>query len=960
MSSSRAKFVAFAAFLGVALGGWYAWSVRSGGETRTRPGGKSQAGELSVVSAAEQAEHGERMRRLGRAADAELALRNALAIDPNSTAAHRSLAHLLTIEGRRFEASSSLFELTRKGQNTLEELIHLADLAVVIENREETDTYLATMPDDLTPTIAWGRMAIDRDDPKRAREILERVVREDPRQLEAQGWLGWTLADSGDEAQITAWRARLPRNSENHPQIWVAHGRLAEVAGKTDEAIRCFWEAIRRDPNHLYANYQLSQLLLADDRSELAEPFADRAKKLRQVARSLIVQLADPKNPETMRSTAELTESLGRLWESLAWYQAALKMKADLPWAIEGRDRLKKIAASEKPPRDPPANNPAYQVDLTEFPLPEGLVSSERFDGADRSARRLAGKGTISRKDRSTEPPESISPGMSDAARAIHFEDSAPAAGIDFKYINSADESTPGARLFETIGGGVGVLDFDADGWPDIYLTQGCAFPPDPKQTRDLDRLFRNLGDGRFAEISATAGIFENGYSQGVAAGDFDNDGFPDLYVANIGKNRLFRNLGDGTFLDVTDLAGAHQTNPFEETWTTSVAIVDLNQDGLPDLFDVTYAAGEDVHERICNREHNPGMCAPAVFEAPLDRCFLNLGDGRFERQDAGLDLPTGYGLGLVVADFAGKGRLDIFVANDGSPNFYLENQVSSPGEAPRFVDRGEYTGLAVDADGRPQACMGVACDDANGDGRLDLFVTNLYEESNALYIRQPNDQSLRYKDVSRGAGIREPSWNMLGFGTQFLDGDRDGRPDLVVANGHVDDFREKGVPYEMRPQFFRNRGRIRFEEAPAVSLGAYFERPCLGRGLALVDWNRDGREDFCVGHLDFPAALLTNRSDDQRRFLAIRARGITRDRDAIGATVTLKLAGGTRSRQFVAGSGFQASNEPRLLFGLGDAKAIEAIVIRWLEGSEQRFENPPLDSELLLIEGAAEWVRLR
>jgi hypothetical protein len=313
--------------------------------------------------------------------------------------------------------------------------------------------------------------------------------------------------------------------------------------------------------------------------------------------------------------------------------------------------------------------------------------------------------------------------------------------------------------------------------------------------------------------------------------------------------------------------------------------------------------------------------------------------------------LPDGKGLGIVAADFDGAGRLNLFVANDAAANFYFVNQTAAPGEDISLSNRALITGLAYSGEGLPQACMGVAADDADGDEQLDLFVTNFYDQSNTLYLRQPGDL---FVDATREANLRTPSFHLLGFGTQFLDGDLDGWPDLVITNGHVLDHSHKGIPYAMRPQYMRNRGSGRFEEISASSLGAFFQREFLGRGLARLDWNRDGREDFVVSHINAPAALVTNQTVGAGHFLAVQLRGVTSNRDAIGATVRLQVAGRVLCRQLTAGDGYQASNQRQLIFGLGDGQQIGALTVRWPSGIEQTFEGLAADREILLVEGNA------
>jgi len=255
---------------------------------------------------------------------------------------------------------------------------------------------------------------------------------------------------------------------------------------------------------------------------------------------------------------------------------------------------------------------------------------------------------------------------------------------------------------------------------------------------------------------------------------------------------------------------------------------------------------------------------------------------------------------------------------------------------------------VAFDRDGRTQACMGIAAGDADGDGLLDLYVTNYYDESNTLY-RQTSDAT--FEAASRSAGLHEPSLQWLGFGTQFLDANLDGWPDLVVANGHLDDFRHLDIPFRMPPQFYLNHGQGRFSEANPETVGHYFQRELLGRSVVNVDWNRDGRPDFVVSHLDAPVVLMTNVTRRAGNWLKVRLRAVGGDRDALGTSVTLRVGKRCWTQQLTAGDGFQASNERMLLFGLGDNAGIDRLTVRWTSGSEQEFANLPVNREVLIIE---------
>jgi hypothetical protein len=334
----------------------------------------------------------------------------------------------------------------------------------------------------------------------------------------------------------------------------------------------------------------------------------------------------------------------------------------------------------------------------------------------------------------------------------------------------------------------------------------------------------------------------------------------------------------------------------------------------------------------------------------------MNLGDGRFRdvSQASGIVCPNGKGLGIVAADFDGSRRLSLFIGNDGVPNFFFQNQTDRPGADLRFSEQALVSGLALDGDGLPHGTMGIASGDVNGDGRIDLFITSFSDQANVLFLQQAGHL---FVDATRQVGLHHPSFR-LGFGTQFLDADLDGLPDLVLANGHIFEDFARGAPFKMQPQFFRNVAGKRFREVPAEALGDYFRREYLGRGLARIDWNRDGREDFAVSNMNDPACLVTNRTPRHGRHLAVQLRGTASARDAIGATVTIVAGKETWTRQLTAGDGYQASNQRQLVFGLGRHERIDRLVVQWPSGRVDEHPGPSVDTEITLIEGAFDLAR--
>jgi tetratricopeptide (TPR) repeat protein len=851
-----------------------------------------------------------------RAAEEELQL--LLKVAPQHVPALQLMVLLLNTEGRRWEASHYMYELLQLQQFSIQDLLLLGLLQEPYLDIPTIDSALTRFPDDPLPGIGLIRPLRLSNKEHEARDLLERIVARDPEMIEAQSLLGAILLDNRDEPEFLRWHAALPAAADTHPGIWFTRGIWAERHEQQEAAARAHWETLRREPNHRMANYHLALVLKHLGRQVDADRFLQRSNLIAELDTTMFPIFRDGPDVPRMRRAAEILESLGRLWEAWGWQIAILSTDPSDAAAAQERSRLRQRLDQEKPPLVLAGLNPALAVDLSGYALPD-------FTALSISA-----------------PKESAPP----VAR-VQFVDKATEVGIAFRYFDSWTAAGRELMLLETTGGGAAILDYDNDGWPDIYLTQCCKWPVDLQDFTHLDRLYRNRGDGTFADVTEACGIRENGYSQGVAAGDVDNDGFTDLYVANVGQNRLYHNNGDGTFA----LVPHHEDSRL--IWSSSVLIADLNGDALPDLYDANYVTGEDVFTRHCEIDGRLRSCGPNVFEAELDCLFLNRGDGSWldVSDTSGIRSHVGRGLGILAADLYHKGYLDIFVANDVMDNFLWVREPDTTGTDIRFTDHGALCGLGCDGTGRPQASMGIACEDVNGNGTLDLLVGNYYNDFCTLYLQEPGNL---YSDVTREYNLRDATFLMLTFGCQFLDADLDGQPDLVLANGHIDDFSYRGEPWHMRPQFFRNVAGKHFDELQGADAGPFFERTCLGRGLALVDWNRDGREDFVVSNIADLASLATNLTEPTGNWLRVRLRGVESARDPIGTRVYVEVGARQRTRQLTAGNGYQASNERLLIFPLGTAERADKVTVYWPSGQSQDYYNLPANREVILIEGQA------
>ena len=520
---------------------------------------------------------------------------------------------------------------------------------------------------------------------------------------------------------------------------------------------------------------------------------------------------------------------------------------------------------------------------------------------------------------------------------SIHFTDVTDIAGIRFTHANGA---TGEFHLPETLGAGGAFLDYNNDGYLDLYLVNS-AVP---------SMLFRNKGDGTFTDVTESAKVDNQGsYGHGVACGDYDNDGYVDIYITNFGANRLYHNDGDGTFTDVTAQAGVGDTR-----WSSSATFFDYDNDGYLDLYVVNYVNYTlDASAPICLEdpafgatEKVRGYCHPKHFEGAPDRLYRNNGDGTFTdatdatniRDPGGMFL--GKGLGVVAADFDADGNPDIYVANDDTPNYLFYNKGDGT-----FAEIAILTGCAYSADGVAQAGMGVDVGDYNGDSFLDLFVTNFSYETNTLYR---NNGDGTFTDVSYKARLGEESYLFLGFGTGFFDPDNDGYLDIFIANGHIFPNVERTtdvLSYKQPNQLFWNQSNSTFIEMQFEGQHA------VSRGTLFGDYDNDGDTDLLVTQLNDKVTLLRNENRTSNNWLRLKLIGTRSNRDGIGARVTLTLGTESQTREIHRGYSYLSSNDPRLLFGLGERTVVDKLHIRWQSGVVQILENLTANQEFVVTE---------
>ena len=527
----------------------------------------------------------------------------------------------------------------------------------------------------------------------------------------------------------------------------------------------------------------------------------------------------------------------------------------------------------------------------------------------------------------------------------IQFADVARTAGLDFLHSSGSAEKK---YLLEVDGGGVAWIDYDRDGWPDLYLVNGGRWDELQAGKRTVSNgLFRNNRDGTFTNVTVPARVAGNHWGMGVAVADYDNDGWPDLYVCNYGRNALYRNQGDGTFTEVASEAGVGDTS-----WGSSAAFADYDADGWVDLYLTNYVKFDHRKppQPTCGYRGILVACGPQGLPPDDDVLYRNNGDGTFTdvTAGAGMAVRPAFGLGAVWFDSDNDGDVDLYVANDSMGNFLFQNNADGT-----FQEVGLFASVAYDDDGKGQAGMGVAVGDYDRDGSFDLYVTNFSDDYNTLYRNLGNGF---FRDVTFAADLGSATWPFLAWGTGFADLDNDTWEDLFVSNGHiypqVDEY-EIGSTYLERNQFFRNLGNGKFREIKGAIKG-HDQKPRTSRGSAFADFDNDGDLDIAINNLDGPPSLLRNGSQGARHWLILALEGVRSNRSAVGTRVTVETETGKQMREVSGGSSYQASNDLRVHFGLGPTSTVRLLTVRWPSGEIQKFQEVSADHHYRLKEGSA------
>lgn len=823
-----------------------------------------------------------------------------------------------------------------------------------------------------------------RGDVREALVVLQAVDWESSLRMEVIGMKAWLFSRAQLWSELAELVTKLSEKErsmiEDFPTYWMALGGFA-VHQRDASALGCFVRAIEREPNFPDAyDGAIQAIRMLDATQETTESSRTRGllkaieerRELVANTRFFVDKIGAGKDRDG-RMVQELSKRLGQMGrplESLAWQELTLAQRAP------GSPQLKTVVDYKSKVLETFPSGQDLRVVRCGIRSSLLVTHTHLVD----AMAALIGAGNLPPQTpgelHASSSREPLS-GSQSKFTPPHFVDVASQVDLNGRYMNAANQIQRHFQIHQSLGTGVACLDFDLDGKVDFYFGQG-GFEP-PQGSSDVScRLFRQT-ENRFVEITSAANATDFGYSHGITSGDWNQDGFADIVVGNLGRNQMLINCGDGTFVaaDPQMLSSDWADGRF----TTGVALADVTGDHLPDLVEVNYIDDPKMFSpnEIEGSNGKTLQVGPLYYTAAADRLFRSSGDGTASVMELGAASGKqgirSTGLGLLVSDIDHqRPGNEIFVANDQLANhFWVRSSLGKEfngrklnGELHQsellqseLAEAAVSAGLAYSSTGKPMACMGIAPADFNSDGRMDLHITNYIDEWSNLYLQ--NERGF-FVDAAAKFSMDVPTNPNVGFGTQAIDYDNDGDADLVIGNGHTENFSDAGVAFQMPTQVL-TRLRSGFSIADVEGGDPYWKTPHLGRSLVKCDWNRDGRVDFVLTDLLEKNRLFQNGCESGNHFLQVELVGTRCERDAIGARVTVRAGDKTRVSYAQTGDGYMGKNESVLCFGLGERGSVDSVTVHWPSGQTQRFNTLSADTRLLLVEGQSSpcdrWPRL-
>jgi tetratricopeptide (TPR) repeat protein len=839
---------------------------------------------------------------------------------PDAVMPRRKLAHLYNRQGRRHEAADQILYLCRLGDVRQDELHSLMSLSDAVFDDEDEQ---ATANDDLRPLMlpigaaAHARIAFTKRKYADAVSLLRTQISKSEVPPTLNAFYGRALAEAQHESELVAWLMRADGSTKQCAEYWAAVGVYLVGQLRFKEAVRALGEALKRDNTDLRSYQRMNQSLVALGEDEAAKRWFDRYVIVRETT-ILCNQIGQKATPDLEPFPAMIDGllKLDRPLEAVMWqFVEALYKEAPSQRTAELAAQHALLLNAD--PSIDASSKLLCGLNLDSYPLPTLKDLNESMITADVD----------------TEFVPALLP-------KPRFKNVAENMGLNHEYLVASERIGKGFAIYQSLGGGLAVLDYDLDGTCDLYLAQGGCDPP--KFIGNQSNVLFRATDGLFRDVTDVAGASDYRYGIGISSGDWNQDGFPDLVVANLGQNSLLVNNGDGSFT-------LTPTDPLDDptVMSTSVAMGDVSGDGVPDIVELNYLEDASLAKKpTTNAKGELEAVRPLDYNPGMARVLINDEGERIAMPISKLNSARASGLGIVISDFDGVAGNEIFIGNDMRPDQLWRLDKDNP-STPSWLDMAPLVGCALGNGGTTTASMGIAAADFDNSGTLDLYITNFENEPSSFFLNRGQmfqDRSVQYKLV-------EDSLPVLGFGCQPIDYNNDGLNDLIVTNGHVEDTGVKEQMFAQPAQLFVNQSSD-FQLASPEDSSGYFGSKHVGRGLATLDINRDGRMDFVVTHIEEPTALLINQTETAHQAIRIRLVGTRSERDAIGAKVSVRVGSREWTQWAIAGDGYLCKNESTLHFGIGDSKGADEVTVIWPTGNRQVFKGVTTEGCNLLVEG--------